>query len=420
MTSLIGKLTNRAPRNPAGTAAATGGAAPPVTRNDATSQMRRYGEVSTLFSIVEKIYGAVGQVDWRLYRKRTDRRRVIATGEEEQRTEVIQHAALDLMHQPNPFMTGPDLFEHGQQYLDLTGEAPIVVVRSELGGLPMELWPVRPDRIEPVPGKEQFLLGYLYKAPDGQMIPLELSEVIHIKYPNPLDPYRGLGPVQAAMVDLDSARFAAEWNRNFFYNSAEPGGHLETEHNLDDQEFRDLQKRWREQHQGVWNAHRVAVLEGGVTWKERMYKPRDMQFAELRGVSRDVLREAFGLHPHILGITENVNKANAYAGEAHFARWVVTHRVRRWKRALNFRLLPMFPLSGDGVLFDHDRIVPEDREADDRERDSKATAALRLVRAGYDPDDVAEALGLPKMAFIGSQQPEPDGAPGGDGDVEPA
>ncbi|NIS37117.1 MAG: phage portal protein, partial [Actinobacteria bacterium] len=73
-----------------------------------------------------------------------------------------------------------------------------------------------------------FLAGFLYHGPNGEQVPLSLDEVIHIRYPNPLDPYRGLGPVQSAMIDLDSARYSAEWNRNFFVNSAEPGGHLET------------------------------------------------------------------------------------------------------------------------------------------------------------------------------------------------
>ncbi|NIS37118.1 MAG: hypothetical protein GWN07_39840, partial [Actinobacteria bacterium] len=66
---------------------------------------------------------ASAQVNWRLWRDRVDGRRVTATGEEEDRTEVIRHAALNVWNHPNPFMTRQDLVEAGQQHLDLTGEA---------------------------------------------------------------------------------------------------------------------------------------------------------------------------------------------------------------------------------------------------------------------------------------------------------
>lgn len=397
MTSLIGKVLDRAPRPSTVPRAIT---LPFATRNDAETQMKAYGSVSTLFAIVGRITDAVSQVEWRMYRDQVDGRRVTAVGsEEEARTEVIRHAALQLLNFPNPFMTRQDLFETVEQHTNLTGEGCIIVVRSELADLPLELWPVRPDRIIPVPHPENFLAGYVYLGPDGEKVPLRLDEVIHIKLPNPLDPYRGLGPVQATLVDLDSARYSAEWNRNFFLNGAEPGGHLETELNLGDDDYNDLVTRWREQHQGVWNAHRVAVLEGGVKWKDRQFTMKDMQFAELRGVSREIIREAFGIHAHMLGLSEDVNKANAQEGERSFARWIVTPRARRWKLALNRKLLPMFGVTGQGVFFDHDRIVPEDREADDRERLSKANSAAALVKVGYDPDDVAAAFGLPQMGF---------------------
>jgi HK97 family phage portal protein len=368
-------------------------------------QLRAYGGVGTLYSIVHLTSNATSQVDWRLYRKSVDNRRTTATGEVAKRTEVTRHAALDLWNTPNPFQTGQEFREAAQQHLDLVGESTILVVRSDLADLPLELWPVRPDRLVPVPHPTDFLAGWIYCGPDGEKVPLGTDEVIQLKMPNPLDPYRGLGPVQAILTDLDSARYSAEWNRNFFANSAEPGGVIEVDKRLTDEEFDEMTERWREQHQGVNNAHRVAVIEQG-KWVSNAMSMRDMQFKELRDVSREIIREAFGIHAHLLGITEDVNRANADAAEVSFARWLITPRCERWKQMLNARLLPLFGATGQGVEFDHDRVVPEDREADDRERTSKAQAAQLLVAAGYDPADVARAVGLPEMAFVG-----PTGAP---------
>lgn len=405
MKSFIGGIVNKAP-------AAYGSARsrlgiPWAGANNAEAQMSAMGSVGTLFAIVHRTSTATSHVEWKLWRDLSDRRRKFGPAED-RRIEVTQHAVLDLWNKPNPFMTRQMLVESVQQHVDLVGEGFIVVYRDPRSPLPLELWPVRPDRMTPIPGGD-FLSGYIYTGMGGEQVPLGLDDVIYLKMPNPLDPYRGLGPVQAAMVDLDSARFSAEWNRNFFINSAEPGGIIEVPDRLDDEAFRELTERWREQHQGVAQAHRVAVLEQA-KWIDRSMSQRDMQFVQLRGLSREVIRESFGIHGHMIGNSQDVNKANAEAGEISFARWLVKVRVERFKQALNHRLLPMFDATD--LEFDHDRVVPEDREADDRERTSLAEAARTWVEAGFDPQAVLAYLGMPDLPYVGP--PTQAGAPAGE------
>lgn len=360
------------------------------TRNDAEAQMQAMSTVGTLFAIVSRLADSTAEVQWLLWRK-------AASGKKEDRTVVTSHAALDLWNKPNPFYRRRLFTEAIQQHQDLVGESWWVVLRSPLSPLPLELWPVRPDRMRPVPDPETFLRGYVYCSPDGEKVPLGVDDVIHPMMPNPLDPYRGLGPVQALMTDIDSAKFGAQWNRNFFINGAQPGGVVEVPERLEDDEFDELVERWREQHQGVANAHRVAVLERG-TFKERKFSMRDMQFTELRNISREQIREAYGYPKGMLGTVDDVNRANAEAGEVMFARWLVQPRLERLKDVLNFSLLPMYGKQAERTLeWDYLTPIPKSREDDDRERDSKSQAWAALVAAGADPDDASDTVGLPRM-----------------------
>src|SRR5215472_8999935 len=87
-----------------------------------------------------------------------------------------------------PVWTRFGLFELGQTYLELTGEAPLVVERDLRSSIPLGLWPVRPDRLEPVPDPDTYLKGYIYSSPDGrEKIPLGVTDVIVIRYPSPMD-----------------------------------------------------------------------------------------------------------------------------------------------------------------------------------------------------------------------------------------
>lgn len=406
MRSLIGGVLNRTPVPFASPAMARMQGF--FTRNDQTAQLAAMGSVGTVFSIVDRIASTVAGVNWHLYRS-------AASGREEDREEVTRHAALTVWNNPNQFFTRQELVEASQQHFELVGEGPLVVGRDPRITFPTELWPVRPDRLAPVPSPTEFLTGYIYTGPDGEKVPLGLEDVVLQRRPNPLDAYRGMGPVQTIMVDLDSARYTAEWNRNFFINSAEPGGLIQVEDGmLTDTEFDTMMRHWRESHQGVSNAHRVAIIERG-KWVSNSFSMKDMQFAELRVVSRDVIMEAFGVSKPMLGITDDVNRANAEAGEAVFAKYITVPRLERWKQLLNHDFLPMFGTAGQGLEFDYDNPVPENAEAENADRTSKTGGAKNLVEAGWHPDDVTQAMGLPPMRYVGQPTAAASTAPAEEG-----
>jgi len=358
------------------------------------AQMRAMGSVGTLFAIVERITTGYSQVDWHLYRS-------AKSGRDEDRVEVTSHPALDLWNQPNPFMTGAQFREATQQHEELTGEQWWIPAHDDRFAFPRELWFARPDRMTPVPDPEEFLSGYLYSSPSGQQVPLGVDDVIMLRRPNPLDPYRGWGPVQTILADLDSSRASAEWNANFFRNSAQPGGIVQAEQRLSDDEFNEFRDRWNEQHRGVSNAHRIAVLENGLKWVDRSFSMNDMQFVELRNVGREIIREAFGFPKPMLGTVDDANRANMEAAETIFAKWLVRTRLRRTRQALNTRLLPMFGRLGEGLEFDFDDPVTGDVEMESKQLTAQANAAAALVTVGFEPKGTLSAVGLPDIPFSG-------------------
>jgi HK97 family phage portal protein len=366
-----------------------------------SKQLQAMTANGTLFAIVDKSATSVSSIEWGLYRK-------ARSGKPEERVQVTTHPALELWQSPNDFMTRQELVEASQQYFELTGEIWWLVGRDPRSSMPLELWPADPSRMEPVPSAENFLAGYTYHGPDGEDVPLGLDEVIFIRRPRPGDPYRGISPVEAMLLDIGADRAAAEWNAAFFRNSAEPGGIIQIERKLTDAEFRQHQLRWREQHQGTSAAHRVALLEGGMQWVDRKMTMRDMEFSSLRALSGEKIREATGFPKPLLGSVDDVNRANAEAAEYVFGKWWVVPRCDRLKGALNVDLLTKLFLAPD-LEFDYETPVDEDGEHANAERDSKVKAAIDLINAGVDPVEAFEAFELPAFTMA----PTEDGAPTG-------
>ena len=297
-----------------------------VTVSNTKTQMEAMTTTSWLFSVVDRIASSAASVPWGLFRAMPDG----------SMRAVPKHPIMDLWSSINPFYTRHEFIETSVQHFQLTGEIWWLIVRNG-SGRPVEMWPIRPDRIQPVPHVKDFIAGYVYSIGNTQ-IPLARKDVIFIRRPSPIDPYRGIGTVQSMMVDLGAEQMAAQWTRNFFSNGAMPGGILQFDESMSDADFERLVTRWSQQHQGVANAHRVAVLERG-KWIDRKFTQRDMQMEQLRKLNRDIIFGAFGIPSSVMGVTESVNRANAEAGDVLFARWILNPLLERIKQAVNERLV---------------------------------------------------------------------------------
>jgi HK97 family phage portal protein len=334
-------------------------AVPP--ERDMSGHIQSFSQVGWLFAVLSKIAQGVADADWCLYTETKD-----------ELVEVENSPIMDLLDFVNPFQTRQEFFELHEIYMGLAGES-FWVINKNKGGLPGEIWLVPPDKMSVVPSKKDFIAGYVYQV-GSEKVPLDKELVIHHKLPNPTNPYRGLGPVQALAYDLDSELYAGKWNRNFFYNSARPDGILSFE-TLSEEQYNRLKLQWNERYRGTANAHKMALVEGAAKYQQISVSAKDMDFKELRLLNRDNILGIFGMPLSVMGITENVNRANAEAGDYTFARWIVTPRLNRLKNKLNEQFLPMWPYS-ENLYLDFDDVVPESVE-------EKRALAESGIKSGY-------------------------------------
>lgn len=380
-------------------------------------ELEMYGENGTLYGIVSRLAATTSLVEWHLYRS-------APSGLKEDREEITTpHPARTVWNRPNLWMAGQEFREVQQQHVELTGESWWVLETSRLvGGAPVGMWPVRPDRMWPVPSPTDFVVGYIYLSPDGEEVPLRRQDVLMLRTPAPLDIYRGQSPLPALARDLANDRAQGEWSNAFFRNAAMPGGIIKVDRRMQDDEFDEMVTRWNLQHRGVTNAGRVAILEQA-EFETVAYSQKDMQFVEGRGWTKQALLDAYGFPKFGLGDVDDVNRASAEASLALYAQMLSVPRLTRIKNILNFRFLPLFGPLGKGVEFDFDNPVPPDREMENDTLTAKVTALTALVDAGFDADEACDAVDLPRMTYSRPEPPAPRVLPGGggpDGELVPA
>lgn len=295
---------------------------------------------SWVYSCVKAIANEVSKIELVLYKR---------VGEKVE--EVAEHEAIETLERVNDFQTHYEFVEGVQTYLELVGEAFVYKYQGSNG---MELWTLRPDYIEILPPKKEndFIGGYKYKV-TGVDTPqyFEPEEIIHFKYFNPKNPYRGLSTLKAASYAYDTDFFATKWNRNFFYNNAIPSTILTTDQTLKEKEIKRIKTQWNNKFKGVGKAHLFALLTGGLKldtgFKQSM---KDMEFLNLRKYSRDEIFSIFQVPKSIVSITDDVNRANAMEHRAIFIENTIKPKMERFVSFLNEFYIKDFP-GGENMYF---------------------------------------------------------------------
>lgn len=140
---------------------------------------------SWVYACVKKRADEVANIKLLLYERKDE------NDVEEHKT----HDVLDLLDQVNSYMTRYDLFEYTSMMWDLAGECFWWKIKDSQGKV-ISIYPyLMPPNMTVVPSKETFVKGYVYRVPGtAHEITFDADDIIHFKFTNPRNPYRGLSP----------------------------------------------------------------------------------------------------------------------------------------------------------------------------------------------------------------------------------
>lgn len=306
------------------------------------------------YSAIRAISQDVASINLKLYKRKMVR------GKPEF-DEVLEHESLSLLHEVNSFSTFYDLMEATQVFLEAAGEAFWLFLKSN--GMPTEIWPLRPDWVTILPSRKDIIKAYRFR-PGGiaEYIDFEPEDVIHFKNFNPVKMTRGKGTIQASAMELDLDDYAAKYSRNFFFNSAVPSILFKWKDGRIKQEQMDrFIQNFRSKFGGVENTHKVGAVSGDVEVEHLSKDAKDVGLIDQRKYARDQVLSIFQVPKSVLGITEDVNRANAEATIRAYMERVIDPRMKKFVSHLNEFYLPRF-WSKEDLFFDYETPVPENED----------------------------------------------------------
>jgi len=252
---------------------------------------------ATVFACARVIAQGLAQVPCLLQRSSASGGREIAA----------DHPLHDLLNRaPNGFQTSYDFRSWIGFQLALTGNAYVFVSR-DTQGRPIELIPLTQGMVSV--SNDQFgEIMYRLNIP-GQPAYASRESVWHIRGAS-WDGVMGLAFMDVARSAVGLSRDLERFGAELFRNGARPSGLLTTDQPLTVEQHSSLSKAWNEQQTGIANAHRTAILSGGLRYQTMQTSANEAQFTEARRFQIEEICRAMGVNPLMIG---HATGSQAYA-----------------------------------------------------------------------------------------------------------
>lgn len=237
---------------------------------------------------------------------------------------------LQLIAKPNPWMTGRAFLEMYAMFMELLGEAFITLENRDTEGRPHELYLPNPANMVVIPDPINFVKGYVFVSATGQRIPYDVDEVIHIKMPNPFNPYRGFGPVEAAADLLDTVVNIVGFESSYFRSGGRIVGVLETDYEVSDDDFLKLKEDWKQFSQDEKQRMKTAILQNGLKYTPVAEGMKNIDVTSINNEKRDSILGNWGVPPTKLGIVTG-SAEQMREGDHVFHAETMDGKFKRWE-----------------------------------------------------------------------------------------
>lgn len=232
-------------------------------------------------------------------------------------TKIEVHPLIDLLARPNPLMSERQIVKATEMYRLLDGDA--FWVKLDVDHQPMVSETALPAILMPVRGAE--MVGEIdYKTglvrvwrytgnASREYLP---HQVVHLREFNPANPLRGLSLAGVALRQADQDYQMDRLTDAMVQSGGQPSATFKSIHEITAAQARDASDAIRER----TNQASPLVLPHGFEPVNASHSAVEMQFMEGRVWNRDAIMAVMGMTKPSLGITDDVNRANAKEARA--------------------------------------------------------------------------------------------------------
>ena len=309
-------------------------------------------------------------------------------------TELPDHSLRVLLSHPNKRMSEFDFLSSISVFQDFAGVSYFEKIRSNAGKV-VQLYPMRPDWVRPIPSSVNFISGYEYGPPGGNRDFLPPENVLCFPLFDPIDMYKGWPPVAVAarVGDLDNS--VTDYIRLMFQEGGVPPGLLKTKQAIDESIADGMRARWKSRYGGYGNWLEPAVLGYDLEYQQVGLGLEAMGLEILDKRSETRICMVMKVPPTVIGTLVGLERAILSNAVEFQKDWWINDLIP-WYKSLNDnfnnQLVPDF--GGDiEVKWDFNEVPA----LVDLHKNQKAYALDAFSRGAITRNQYLELVGLPDL-----------------------
>jgi HK97 family phage portal protein len=300
---------------------------------------------------------------------------------------IPEHPVYNILMQPQPGVPPSVFWAWVIADYKLLGNAYIRKIRSNnVAGVPTDLQYLPADMVRPVGDGNQPVKYWAYTA-DGASYNIDPADLIHIRYGrDPVDMRLGRSPVASVLREIATDNSASSTAYGLMRNNAMPSMIIGPDGrdqmvDIDEDSARALKRRLQENFAGD-GAGGVAVMQSSYKVDRVSLSPSELSLDSVRRLPEERICSALGLNPMVLGLGSGLDRSTYSNYErAQQAAWEdgMIPLMAQVAEALTIALLPEFPQSAEG---DYIRFDVSDVRALADDLAAEAGRAEKLYKAG--------------------------------------
>jgi SPP1 gp7 family putative phage head morphogenesis protein len=239
----------------------------------------------------------------------------------------------DVLANPNPWMSWRRLAYMTQVFKDLPDGACYWLMYGpggeylKPGAIPVEIWPLRGAHCKPVDDPMKMIPAEYEVSVSGKSKRIPAAAILPILDMDPSAYLRGFSPSAAVASEVETLFGLSQYDRKMAARLGLPSVVMQTDVEMLDEQIKAAQSKLEER-LGPHNAGKPVVVGNGFKPIAIGQTAADMGHKDLREWERDMILAAFGVTKPLLGITDDVNRANADAAVQVFWRGTAVYLLR--------------------------------------------------------------------------------------------
>ena len=211
-------------------------------------------------------------------------------------------------------------------------------IERDGAGRVFALWPLDPTRCQLERGLDGSLVLRVQNV-SGPAVYLDYRDVYHLHGPS-ADGIAGYDTVMLGLRCLSQAKAAEVFSGAFYGNGTAFGGVLSTEQAIAGETAEQIRKEIAAGHQGPYQAFRLLLLGGGLSYQRTTVTPEEAQHIEQRQFMIEEVCRWFGVPPHKIAHLLRSTNNNIEHQSIEFVRDALTPWAERLRQEADWKLAP--------------------------------------------------------------------------------